>query len=97
MQERELPRQSTLDPANADYWLVAERAQSGTGLPGTDIMQMDAGELREYVARQLAEADEASYDADGVGWGIDRLASISGSKLPQVLRELADDVGAIRS
>lgn len=61
-----------------------------------DIHTMDAGELREWVAEQLATASEDEYDADGVGWGIDRLAAISGVRLPEVLRSLADDVEAIR-
>ena len=57
----------------------------------TDIRDMDPGELREFVVHQLAEAAEADYDADGVGWAIDRLAKTI-DELPTVLRTLADDV-----
>lgn len=59
----------------------------------TDIRDMDPGELREFVVRQLVDAAEAEFDADGVGWAIDRLARTI-QDLPTVLRDLADDVEA---
>jgi hypothetical protein len=60
-----------------------------------DVQYMDAGELREWVARWLAFPDSAHDHL--VGPGIDRLASLlGGDSLPHILRTLAGDVEALR-
>jgi len=57
----------------------------------TWVAEQDAGELREWAAAALAGVTDRHL----IGYAIDRLAAVVGD-LPTVLRELADDVGAIR-
>ena len=62
----------------------------------TTAIEKDAGELREWIAGQLAAADEAEFGANAadIAFGIDRLAGMLGgpSAMAGVLRDLADDV-----
>lgn len=55
------------------------------------LSRWDAAELREWTACMLSDGTPHP----DLGFAIDRLASMAGD-LPTVLRDLADDVDAIR-
>ena len=58
-----------------------------------ELFRMDAGELREWVGYHLSDG----IPDERLGYAIDRLASIGEVDLPQLLRDLADDIEEMRA